>query len=162
MGSVEDLERLRQLVRDEPRVGEGLDDRCFLLADPDEDAGEWTDCPPRPGVEVARDGTDHEFCLLDNGAVVLYSPLADEPYLVVGQDLREFLALLLDTNGSGIGALGDDREEGLGYLTEPEEADESSIEETRAMQRLTEVFSLEPWADHDARLRELQPLLGTG
>lgn len=84
-----DLDTLRALLHSEPEIRAGLDEYCVLVADPD-DFDEWKDCPPRRGQPFAQDGSEHEFCLLENGTVLLYTPLSEVPYLVVGANLREF------------------------------------------------------------------------
>ncbi|QWC84458.1 hypothetical protein KLP28_12905 [Nocardioidaceae bacterium] len=151
-----DLARLEELARTDEAFGQGLDGYNILLGDPSEH-GEWADCPPRIGRSFAADGTEHEFSLLDNGAVVLYTPLSDTPYVVVGADMREFFALLLESNGSGVGALGYDLDEGVEELTEPE--DELEPDELLVIELLRAEFGVTPWTDHRARLAELQSLL---
>ena len=151
-----DLQRLRELADADAAFAEGLDRWNILLGDPSED-GEWTDCPPRIGMTFASDGTEHEFSLLDSGAVVLYTPLSDTPYVVVGADMREFFALLLETNGSGVGALGYDVDEGVAALAEQE--DELDPEELLVLENLEREFGVTPWRNHRARLEQLQELL---
>lgn len=165
MGSLEDLATLRALVASEEQVAEGLDQYCLLVDDPASfgEADAWTDAPPRKGEAFAQDGSEHEFCLLEDGAVLLYTPLSDTPYVVVGADLREFLSLLLHGNGAHIGGLGYEygRDEVVAELAgdfDPD--DESSEDELMALLRLTEVFGLARWPDVGARLVELEARLG--
>lgn len=163
MSSHEDLAALRVLVDAEPAVREGLDDYCLLFVDPGEkvDAEAWTGCPPRRGVLFAQDGSEHEYSLLESGAVLLYTPLSDRPYVVVGADLREFLALLLHSNGAGIGALGYDWEEAADELADGPGLDDEDVSEVEraALARLSEVFGLARWPVVRSRLDELQGLL---
>ncbi|VXB76623.1 hypothetical protein [Nocardioides sp. AX2bis] len=161
MSSQADLGALKALLRSDPVVEEGLDEYCVLVADAD-DFAPWVDAAPRVGEPFARDGSEHEFCLLPNGAVLLYTPLSDDPYVVVGADLREFLGLLLHGNGAQVGGLAYDRDETAEELADGPDADEElSSSEQAALDRLTDVFGLVRWSDPRARLVELQALLPT-
>lgn len=162
MGSQDDLVALKRLIRSESRVEEGLDQYCVLVGEP-ESFDEWTDAPPRRGAPFAGDGSEHEFCLLDSGAVLVYTPLSDTPYHVVGADLREFLALLLRGNGAQIGSLGYDWDATVDELAAgPDPEEELSDDELHALDRLTATFELRPWPEVRRRLEELQVLLSAG
>lgn len=92
----DDVERLRAFVDRDPEVLEDLDrlSLCF----PDE-FHTWVGAPPPPdGTPFASTGVEGEFYLRPDGAIVAYVPLADETEVVVGSDLRDFLAL-----GCGVG-----------------------------------------------------------
>ena len=161
MGSRDDLAQLHALIRSEPDVAEGLDDYCVLVAEA-ETFGTWSDAPPRRGEPFAHDGSEHEFCLLEEGAVLLYTPLSDTPHVVVGADLREFLALLLLGNGAEIGGLGYEhgRNETISRLRQGPDPDGDLTDlERQTLARLRESFALVPWPDPGARLDELAALL---
>lgn len=94
--------------------------------------------------------------------MLLYTPLSDVPYLVVGADLREFLGLLLHGNGAQIGGLAYDWDEIVAELAVgsiDDDGDELAPREQEAMARLTEVFELSRWPRLPERLRELKALL---
>ncbi len=147
------------LIRSEPEIDEGLAEYCVLVAEGDS-FDTWVDAPPRRGEPFAHDGSEHEFCLLDNGVVMLYTPLSDTPYHVVGADLREFLCLLLHGNGAQLGALAYSWDESVSELAGgPDPDGELSDPERHALARLTEIFGLVRWPDPRARLTELEALL---
>lgn len=155
-----DLDALRALLHSEPEIRAGPDEYCVLVADPD-DFDEWKDCPPRRGQPFAQDGSEHEFCLLENGTVLLYTPLSEVPYLVVGANLREFLGLLLHGNGAQVGGLAYDWNETVAELAvgSVDEDDELTPAEQAVVARLTGIFELSRWTCLPERLRELEALL---
>lgn len=114
-----------------------------------------------PNLRSAQDGSEHEFCLLENGAVLLYTPLSDVPYLVVGADLRDFLGLLLHGNGAQVGGLAYDWDETVAELAvgSIDDDDELTPREQVTMARLTRVFDLSRWTRLPERLRELEARL---
>ena len=154
--SSEDLAVLRELVAAEEDVAAGLDEYCLILL-AREQFDDWVGAQPRRGEPFASDGSEAEFCLTDDGVVLMYVPLADAPHLVVGEDLLEFLALLVTAHPAGLSVLA---YRGLSAANAAAmDASGRSGAEAFALARLAERFDLRPWPALRPRLDELQDRL---
>ncbi len=159
-----------------------LADVGLWLLDPPEEP--WGDATPVNSVVFATTGGDSvHFCLLDVGLgvaepcpVVMVVPCCVRaPRVVVGESLREFLALGCVTGFFHLEQLAYDRDEALTYLFEWDAfvrhtycgAPPSADDQVRlAAQRellglLSSTFKLQPWPEPEMRLRRLQDALSS-
>jgi hypothetical protein len=171
------LDALRSFDRRHRSRAGGLSGLGLILLDPPQDP--WGEDTPRNCRVFAHTGGDSvHYCLLDVGhganeqsPVVMVVPgNSDDPRLVVGDSLAEFLAL-----GSVIGfffleGLVYDRKRTLGYLFSwpafiedcyfgkpPPSEDQKRLHAQQEILRdLSSTFGLVPWADPQQRLAQLQ------
>lgn len=155
---MDDLERLSAFVNRDSATRRVFDGMGFLVMEPDQ-FDTWADCPPPPdgGTAFASTGGESEYYLMPDGSVVLYVPLADTPYVVVGRDLREFLALAVDV-GFVLDGLAYDWERAFVEMREQPFRDSVDDDRRRLLDELSATFDLRPGADVQGRLTELRAL----
>jgi hypothetical protein len=133
-----------------------------LFLEPPSDPGDWSDYvnSPRNAITFASTGGDGtHFCALFGPAdavatpVILSVPLADQPNLVVGASLPEFLALGCATGYHLDDLAYDTRDRMLHELQTvrtPDDPDRAYL-----LAALVEEFDLAAWPDVASRLDEL-------
>lgn len=89
------------------------------------------------------------------GPVVMTVPMCDTPNVVLGEDLREFLALGCRTGYVALDELIYARTERLPSLRSRSFAEGTSGREQQLLTQLADRFGLAPWADPEDRLLEL-------
>jgi len=153
---VDDLEKLRAFVNRDPGTASAFSAMGFLVLGPDQ-FDPWVDCPPPPagGTPFASTGGESDYYLMPDGSVVLYVPLADSPYVVVGRDLREFLALAVEVSFV-LDGLADDWERELVEMQEQPWREDLEAGDRALLDDLSDAFDLQPWTDIPGRLAELR------
>jgi hypothetical protein len=121
------------------------------------------ECTPLNSTTFARTGGDGvHFGFLhvdgadvDGSPVIMSTPIADEPNVIVGETFREFLALGCRKGYSSLEVLAsrDGVRDFLRRQREPTELRRSALRTLRAIQQ---EFNLEPWPNIPERLAELQ------
>ena len=154
-----------------------LSDIGLILLQPPERS--WSDDTPKNGHIFAHTGGDSvHFCLLEIGGrltdespVVMVVPCnPDAPRLIVGDTLRDFLALGSTIGYFSLEQLVYDFDETLGYLFDydafvrhnylggkpPKQDIEGLAAERALLAALSREFSLSPWPDTKAKFDALQ------
>jgi hypothetical protein len=134
----------------------------LILQIPPKCEGYW--CTPLNSVTFARTGGDGtHYGLLsppglsrDTQPVVMTVPMSDEPNVVVGESLREFLALGCRFGYFALEGLVHQPSETLSELESGAYDQERSPDEIRMLERLQQAFDLRPWRDPKSRLAELR------
>lgn len=138
------------------RLADGLGDFGLFVADPAEPRpGSYDDSPPdgRMFGSTGGDGV-HFSVLVGTGAVVMTAPMAfDRPNLVLGAELREFLALGCHTGYFHLDRLA----YGWGRAGMIAELSSAPPPDGPPLRRLIAEFGLRPWVDVERRLDELNP-----
>jgi hypothetical protein len=162
-----DLERLCSLT-DIEWGGEGSDWNCFfdpiglILRLPPTHGGYW--CSPANSVSFATTGGDGtHFSLLRTGErlddhcpVVMTVPMSENPNIIVGENLREFLALGCRRGYFALDQLVYAPAEGIREYSRDAYDAEASDEEMESLRLIESTFRLAPWPDVRRRLAELR------
>lgn len=163
MQTLSDLVALRSLLDD---LGAG--DEIGLMCAPELRASIY-DVAPRNCLTFAGTGGDGvHFGLLDLGhgvsdasPVVMTVPMNfDQPNLVVGANLRDFLSLGIRRGYFSLEQLTYDRAHWVKMLDRANYAKDLSASGIRALKAIETAFKVKPWTAHDARLRALQTEYG--
>jgi hypothetical protein len=122
--------------------------------------GEYTSSPANATMFAATGGDAVHFSVLhtpgtrDRGAIVMTAPMAyDQPNLVVGDGLAEFLALGCRTAYYGLDQLLYQRQRMINRLESAEP--QHGTEEANLLQALVDEFGLAPWRNVGLRLAAL-------
>ena len=133
----------------------------LILRIPPEREGYW--CTPlncRTFARTGGDGVHYSLVSLSDAApdqlpIVMTVPMSESPNVVVGESLREFLALGCRTGYFGLEGLVHVPEETLSALERGAYDPEAEEEERRLLTEISTTFKLTPWAKPRQRLREL-------
>ena len=136
----------------------------LILLAPPRKYGYW--CTPLNSLTFATTGGDGDhYGLLavageftEFSPVVMTVPMCDTPNIIVGANLREFLALGCRYGYFGLGGLAHDRSAMLQELEFARYDPESDSGERALLQLITTTFRLKPWTNPGQRLEELHAL----
>lgn len=137
------------------------------IAVPTGTSGYW--CTPSNALTFATTGGDGvHYSLLaigdeftDFSPVVMTVPCCDTPNVVVGANLREFLALGCRYGYFGLEQLVYDRRGTLEELRLARFSPDSGPDERNLLRSLSSTFRLSPWSRPSQRLDELQTLFSS-
>ena len=158
-------------------------DELLLLAGNEGQAEDWNDhfdpiglilqippkrerywCTPLHAKTFARtggDGTHYSFLSIPRIAraerpIVMTVPMSDEPNVIVGANLREFLALGCRFGYFALEGLVYDPRETLASLKRGTYHPEATRKEIRMLKLLEKTFCVRPWPEPKKRLAELR------
>jgi hypothetical protein len=121
-------------------------------------------CTPLNALTFARtggDGTHYSLVSLPNSPrsaqpVVMTVPMSDTPNVIVGENLREFLALGCRYGYFALEGLVHSRAETISELKRRKYHEERTTHEIRMLRLIERTFRLKPWTDPRKRLAELK------
>ena len=121
-------------------------------------------CTPLNCVTFARtggDGTHYSLVSIpkrrrDQWPVVMTVPMSDDPNVIVGEDLRDFLALGCRAGYFGLEGLVHQPRATIAELKRAAYDDEADKRQIRMLKTIATKFELKPWADPRRRLAELK------
>lgn len=111
------------------------------------------------GVHFGILAVDGEFT--DFSPTVMTVPMCDTPNVIVGANLKEFLALGCRLGYFGLEQLVYNRRATLRELELTDFDSEIGQSEKTLLRRIASTFNLEPWARPEQRLEELQALFSS-
>ena len=131
----------------------------YLLA-PLENWSYW--CTPINTVTFAStktDGVHFGFLVTDekisdSSPIVMTVPMSSWPNVIVGENLRDFLALGCEVGYSYLDGLVHRREWILDILANPQKVVEAEEEKT-TLEKIKDAFNFRPWSDDNKKLQEL-------
>ena len=134
----------------------------LILQIPPKSEGYW--CTPRNSLTFARTGgggTHYSVMSLGGVAraekpIIMTVPMSDDPNVVVGENLRDFLALGCRYGYFGLEGLVHQPEETLAALARGEFDSEVGEDDVGLLRHLSDTFGLRPWANPSKRLAELK------
>lgn len=166
------LSRLWELAGGDPTDcrsdwNETFEPAGLILLAPPRNYGYW--CTPSNALTFAITGGDGvHYSLLaigdeftDFSPVVMTVPCCDTPNVVVGANLREFLALGCRYGYFGLEQLVYDRRGTLEELRLARFSPDSGPDERNLLRSLSSTFRLSPWSRPSQRLDELQTLFSS-
>lgn len=162
---MDDLDQLCRLAGNDGTPQEWnayFDPIGLILYVPPKCGGYW--CTPVNSLTFAAtgcDGTHYGLLCLperrrDEQPVVMTVPMSDGANVVVGETLREFLALGCRVGYRNLEGLVYQRDETLATLERDEYDSEDSPDEIAMLRTLAATFGLRPWPNPKARLAELR------
>jgi hypothetical protein len=121
-------------------------------------------CTPRNAVTFARTGgggTHFSLIAIPNvlrahQPVVMTVPMSDDPNVIVGENLRDFLALGCRAGYFGLEGLVHQPDEKVAELERAQYDDDAEDRAMRMLQVIETTFGLQPWANPKKRLAELK------
>lgn len=162
---MDDLDRLFRLAGNKGEADDWnghFDPIGLILQIPPKREDYW--CTPLNALTFARtggDGTHYSLLSLPRVSrveqpIVMTVPMSDEPNVVVGANLRDFLALGCRFGYFALEQLVYDRRETIALLKLREFDAERSPSEIRMLKRLAKTFDLRPWSDPKRHLADLR------
>ena len=133
----------------------------LILMAPPKHGGYW--CTPRNSIAFAGtggDGVHYSFVTmpdtpLDSSPIVMTVPMSDYPNIIVGADLREFLALGCRFGYFSLEQLAYDFDNTTDLLLTRDFDSDATPADRSLLTRLSDAFAVKPWDDPAARLETL-------
>lgn len=156
-----DLERLKVLLRE---IGEDAPEEIGLLPMPSLRHCGYLQAPQHSlaFATTGGDGVHYSFLPRDDIAASLWPVVMTVPMnfgdenLVVGADLREFLALGIRQGYFELDGLLYNPAETTSWLDREADPTSSAAEKLRVLDAIRQTFEIRPWGSHGPRIAELQ------
>lgn len=162
---MDDLDRLFRLAGNKGKAddwNQHFDPIGLILQIPPKREEYW--CTPLNALTFARtggDGTHYSLVSLPGVSrveqpIVMTVPMSDAPNVIVGANLRDFLALGCRFGYFALEGLVHEPEEIIALLELREYDAEKTRSDIKMLKLLEKTFDLRPWGDHKRRLAELR------